>query len=79
MTQWPWKALASRDASVSLYHLERDPRERVSLEPGSAGEPAGLAARAAALAAGPAPAPREGGAGLSDAERDALRALGYVE
>jgi arylsulfatase A-like enzyme len=71
-----WRAIVARDGRVALYDAEADPGERMPLE---ASDPAtkALAARAAARTrrilaeAGP-------GTSLSEAELEALRALGYV-
>jgi arylsulfatase A-like enzyme len=79
LVQWPWKALAAPDASVVLYQLERDPMERSALAPGTESAPGSVAARAADLAARAVPAARGSGRELTEAEREALRALGYAE
>jgi arylsulfatase A-like enzyme len=78
LTQWPWKALAAPDGSVSLYQLERDPLERRALAAGAGEAPAGLVELARGLAAREALGEREGELDLTDETREALRALGYA-
>lgn len=77
LLQWPWKVLREPGGVQSVYRLDRDPLELARL--GVEEAPAELASADAldgwidrlVLR-------REGGAGISQADEEALRALGYV-
>jgi len=78
--RWPWKVIARRDGMPPLvFRLDEDPGELRALGPGS-GIPADLLAAAERLesrvAAREAAQPN---APLDAKDRDALRALGYLE
>ena len=75
----PWKYLEdARSGPVALHRLDRDPEERVDLR---AAEPERAAALAARLAAWKREhrRPEPPAPDLSPREREALRALGYLE
>jgi arylsulfatase A-like enzyme len=72
-----WKAIAARNGRVELYDLHADPTEQAPVEasdPDAKALGARAAARARAILADAGPR-----ASLSEAELEALRALGYVQ
>ena len=76
---WPWKAIVARNDEVLIYQQELDPGEQSPLAATDPAVPAELAERALehsrALAAAASPDEPQ----MSDEQRDALRALGYVD
>jgi arylsulfatase A-like enzyme len=79
ITRWPWKALVARTGQLTLYNLAKDPDEQSPLDPTTTpGVPADLITEARQQAQRVAES-QPTAAPIPDADREGLRALGYIE
>ncbi len=79
LTHWPWKAIVTRDESLLLYHLERDPAEASPLDAEAEPLPAALLDSIALVKTAFRDASGDAGEALDPSTLEGLRALGYAE